>query len=76
MVSIEVESHSMNIFDAPPDDQYIRYCKRLALQGGNPSLPIDPATEPQNVHSIEAARTRRATAQLMRGRNAFRERPL
>jgi hypothetical protein len=31
--------------------------------------------EPKNVHSIETARTRRATAQMMRGRGV-RERPL
>jgi hypothetical protein len=59
----------------PPPDWYLRRCQLMIAQGRDPSLPIDPETEPKNVHSIEAARTRRATAQMMRSR-AVRERPL
>jgi hypothetical protein len=59
---------------APPPDLYVRHCARMALQGLNPSLPLQPETEPSNVFDIRAARTRRATALLLRGR--FRERPL
>jgi hypothetical protein len=44
----------------PPPDYHIRHCTRLALQGGDPSLPFETLPEqPSNVHSIEAARTRR-----------------
>jgi hypothetical protein len=53
----------------PPPDWYLRYCQRMALQGMDPSLPIEPELEPSNVHSIAAAQTRRATALLMRGRS-------
>jgi hypothetical protein len=59
----------------PPPDFYVRHCARMALQGLDPSLPVESQTEPPNVHSIEAARTRRATVLLMRGREV-RERPL
>jgi hypothetical protein len=34
--------------------------------GLDPSLPIAPEAEPANVHSIEAARTRRATRDVIR----------
>jgi hypothetical protein len=50
----------------PAPDSYIRCCARMALQGLDPSLPIEPEAETTNVRSIEAARTRRATAQMMR----------
>jgi hypothetical protein len=63
----EIEGYRMT-FGPPPDDPYPRYCQRLALQGRDPSLPIEREAEPKNVHSIEAARTRRAAAQMMRGR--------
>lgn len=53
----------------PPPDHYIRHCARVALQGVSVVLPIEREAEPSNVHSIEAARTRRATAQVMRGRS-------
>jgi hypothetical protein len=52
----------------PLPDFYVRYCARMALQGVSVALPIEREAEPSNVHSIEAARTRRATAQMMRGR--------
>jgi hypothetical protein len=51
-------------------DAYIRYCARVALQGGDPSLPIEPETEPSNVHSIEAARTRKCI-EICRRRGDF-----
>jgi hypothetical protein len=40
-------------------------------------LPVEwsPDPEPANVHSIEAARTRRATAEMLR-RADIKERPL
>jgi hypothetical protein len=60
--------------DDPAPDYYLRYVQRLLMQGLSAALPYDP-DEPSNVHSIEAARTRRATAQMMRGR-VPRERPL
>jgi hypothetical protein len=53
----------------PPPAWYLHHCARLALQGGDPSLPFEPEAEPPNVLSIEAARTRRAMAQMMRGRS-------
>jgi hypothetical protein len=65
----------MNIFDLPPDDPYLRRCQRMALQGLDPSLPIEPEAEPSNVFDIRAARTMRAVAQLRRGREV-RQRPL
>jgi hypothetical protein len=37
------------------------------LRGESVTLPLDPH-EPPNVHSIEAARTRRATALMLRWR--------
>jgi hypothetical protein len=40
-----------------------------ALQGLPAALPLDPDAESSNVHSIEAARTRRATAHIMRSRS-------
>jgi hypothetical protein len=52
----------------PPPDFYVRYCTRLALLGRDPSLPIEPETEPSNVHSIEAGRTRRTTREMLRRR--------
>jgi hypothetical protein len=58
----------------PPPESYIRYCQRLALQGLDPSLPIERNPEPTNVHSIEAARTQRCIRIL--GEREFRERPL
>jgi hypothetical protein len=53
----------------PAPDWYLRYCVRLALQGLNPSLPIVPEAEPSNIHSIAAARTRRATREILRRRS-------
>jgi hypothetical protein len=52
----------------PPPESYIRYCTRLALQGLDPSLPIDPNPEPTNVHDIRAARTQRAVREMLRRR--------
>jgi|HubBroStandDraft_6_1064221.scaffolds.fasta_scaffold2358434_2 hypothetical protein len=57
------------------DEWYLRQAAIRALLRGEPALPLDPESEPSNVHSIEAARTRRATTLMMRGR-AMRERPL
>jgi hypothetical protein len=61
-------------FDPPPD-WYIRAMTLRLSRGESAALPYDPNAEPSNVVSIEAARTRRATEQMMRGR-ATRERPL
>jgi hypothetical protein len=58
---------SMSI--APPPDWYIHAVSLRLLRGEFVALPLDPEAEPSNVHSIEAARTRRATAQMMRGRS-------
>jgi hypothetical protein len=70
---VSIESHSMSV--EPPPDWYLRAATLRLLRGESVELPIAPETEPKNVHSIEAARTRRATALLMRGREV-RERPL
>jgi hypothetical protein len=66
---------SMSDITAPPPDYYIRAMTLRLSRGESVVLPCDPDAEPSNVHSIEAARTRRATEQMMRGR-ATRERPL
>jgi hypothetical protein len=60
----------MSIFGPPPTDPYLRHChcQRLALLGRDPSLKLEPETEPSNVHSIEAGRTRRATREMLRRR--------
>jgi hypothetical protein len=50
----------------PPPEWYARAAALRLLQGKSAALPIEPDPEPENVHSIEAARTRRATAQMMR----------
>ena len=63
----------MSIEPAPA--WYLHHCARMALQGVSVALPIVPEAEPSNVHSIAAARTLRATAQVMRGPEV-RERPL
>jgi hypothetical protein len=59
----------------PAPEWYIRAVTLRLLRGESVALPLDPAAEPANVHSIEAARTRRASAQMMRAR-VTRERPL
>jgi hypothetical protein len=43
----------------PPPDWYIRATQLKLLRGESVALPFEPETEPTNVHSIEAARTRR-----------------
>jgi hypothetical protein len=43
-----------------PPDWYLRRCQLMMAQGLDPSLPFEPETEPANVFSIEAARTRKA----------------
>jgi hypothetical protein len=53
----------------PPPDFCVRHCQRMVLQARDPSLPIEPEAEASNVFDIRAARTRRATAVLMRGRS-------
>jgi hypothetical protein len=58
-----------------PNEWYLRQMAFRVLQGLPTALPFDPEPEPGNVVSIAAARTRRATAQIMHGR-ATRERPL
>ena len=55
------------IFDAPPGDPYLRYCQRVLLRGESVALPIDPETEPSNVHSLALARTRKCI-EIMRKR--------
>jgi hypothetical protein len=57
----------VSAIESPPD-HYIRYCARMALQGVSVAQPIEFEAEPSNVYSIEAARTRRATALMTRGR--------
>jgi hypothetical protein len=52
----------------PPPDHYIRHCARVALQGVSVVRPLEPENEPSNVHSIDAARTRRATREMIRRR--------
>jgi hypothetical protein len=55
---------------APPPYWYIRAATLRILQGWPVTLPVDPDPEPEsNVVSIAGARTRRATAQMMRGRS-------
>jgi hypothetical protein len=49
------------------ENRYLRRAARFALKGVDVTLATDETEEP-NVHSIAAARTRRATAQMMRGR--------
>jgi hypothetical protein len=53
-------------------------CVALGIKGGGFGYPVFtpvPEPEPSNVYSIEAARSRRATAMMLRAR-APRERPL
>jgi hypothetical protein len=57
----------------PPSDWYIRQTQLRLFRGESVELPIVPE-EPANVHSIAAARTRRATREMIR--QAMRERPL
>jgi hypothetical protein len=52
----------------PAPDWYLRAVTLRLLRGESVELPIEPEAEPTNVHSIEAARTRRATALMMRRR--------
>jgi hypothetical protein len=55
----------------PPPAWYLHACARMALQGQSVAMPIEPETEPTNVHSLEAARTRRATELMLRRRSAL-----
>jgi hypothetical protein len=64
----------MNTTEEAPE-WYLRRCQLMVMPGLDPSLPIEPETEPSNVFDIRAARTMRATRLLMRGRE-FRQRPL
>jgi hypothetical protein len=57
----------------PPPDWYLQAVALKIMRGESVELPV-PETEPSNVHSIEAARTRRATREMKR--QAMRERPL
>jgi hypothetical protein len=66
---------SISILGAPSNDPYMRAITLRLLRGESVELSLDPQTEPKNLHSIEATRTRRATALLTRGRE-LRERPL
>jgi hypothetical protein len=52
----------------PAPDWYLRYCARMVQQGLDPSLPIAPEVEPSNVFDIREARTKRATALMIRRR--------
>jgi hypothetical protein len=52
----------------PPTDWYIRQTQLRIFRGESVELPIVPEAEPANVHSIEAARTRRATREMIRRR--------
>jgi hypothetical protein len=59
-----------------PPDAYLRYCARLVCQGLDPPLLLSASeAEPSNVHSIEAARTRKCI-EICRRRGDFGERPL
>jgi hypothetical protein len=58
----------------PAPEWFIRRAVLRALQGQPALLPLDPEPD-SNIVSIAAARTRRATAQMLRAR-APRERPL
>jgi hypothetical protein len=53
----------------PAPDWYIRAVTLRLLRGESVELPIEPEAEPGNVFDIRAARTRRATAQMMRRRD-------
>jgi hypothetical protein len=49
----------------PPPDSYIHAVRLRMLRGESVELPFPPE-EPSNVHSIAAARTRRATREALR----------
>jgi hypothetical protein len=51
-----------------PADWYIRQMQLRIFRGESVELPIALEAEPANVHSIEAARTRRATREMIRRR--------
>jgi hypothetical protein len=55
----------------PPSDQYWRWVAHRSLLGMDVSLPIEPETEPTNVHDIRAARTQRAAREMMRRRSTL-----
>jgi hypothetical protein len=51
----------------PPPDSYIHAVRLRILRGESVELPFPAESEePSNVHSIEAARTRRATREALR----------
>jgi hypothetical protein len=52
----------------PAPEAYIRAVSLRILRGESVELPIVPEAEPANVHSIAAARTRRATREMIRRR--------
>jgi hypothetical protein len=58
----------MNAIESP--DWYIRGVTLRLLRGESVELPIEPEGEPTNVHSIEAARTRRCI-EICRRRGDF-----
>jgi hypothetical protein len=53
----------------PAPEWYIRAVTLRLSRGESVELPIVPESEPANVHSIEAARTRRATREMIRRRS-------
>jgi hypothetical protein len=52
----------------PAPEWYIRAVTLRLSRDESVELPIVPESEPSNVHSIEAARTRRATREMIRRR--------
>jgi hypothetical protein len=66
----------MSLLGPPFNDPYIHAISLRILRGESVELPIVPEAEPTNVHSIAAARTRRATREMGAKRQAMRERTL
>jgi hypothetical protein len=60
----------MSTFDPPPDF-YVRWAMLRLIRSEPAALPLEPESEPTNVHSIDAARTRRATELVLRRRAAL-----
>jgi hypothetical protein len=52
----------------PPPNWYLHAAALKILRGESVELPIAPEAEPANVHSIAAARTRRAIREMVRRR--------
>jgi hypothetical protein len=51
-----------------PPDWYIQRCALRIIRGLDTALPGESESEPTNVFSLEAGRTRRATHEIFRRR--------